>query len=181
VITDQKDILIIEDDEALCSGLTVCLRSKGYSVETANDGIDGVETATGQPFDLIILDIMLPRRSGWDVCRDIRQAGMPTPILLLTSGSQKANVVLGLRVGADDFVTKPFNAAELLARIEACCGVTPFRFGYSVTRLVQLRSTCDAPKSRVTVIPCMSLQGNSNCFNTGWNISKRCGATQPTV
>lgn len=130
--TDQKSILIIEDEEALRFTLSSCLRGEGYVVDTANEGIDGFEKATDHPFDLIILDIMLPSRSGQDVCRDIRRAGIATPILLLTSRNQKTDAVLGLRLGADDFVTKPFNAAELLARIEALLRRAPFRFGNGV-------------------------------------------------
>lgn len=130
--TERKSILIIEDEQALRATLTGRLRGEGYVVDTANEGIDGFEKATDHPFDLIILDIMLPSRSGQDVCRDIRRAGIATPILLLTSRNQKTDAVLGLRLGADDFVTKPFNAAELLARIEALLRRAPFRFGNGV-------------------------------------------------
>ena len=82
----KANILIVEDEEALRSTLSVRLRGEGYVVETASDGIEGFDKATTQPFDLIILDILLPDRNGWDVCRDIRQAGMATPILFLTAG-----------------------------------------------------------------------------------------------
>lgn len=137
--TEQKIVLIIEDEEALRSTLSDHLRSEGYVVDTASEGIDGFEKATGQPFDLIILDIMLPSRSGWDVCRDLRQVGMATPILLLASHSQRTDAVLGLRLGADDFVTKPFNAAELLARIETLLRRGPFRFGRSVQEVGSIK------------------------------------------
>jgi two-component system alkaline phosphatase synthesis response regulator PhoP len=148
VSTEQKIILIVEDEEALRSTLSSCLRGEGYVVDTANDGIGGFEKATDQPFDLIILDIMLPSRSGWDVCRDIRQAGIATPILLLTSRSQKTDAVLGLRLGADDFVTKPFNSAELLARIEALLRRAPFRSGHGVHQVGSIK--VDVGRAEVT-------------------------------
>jgi two-component system alkaline phosphatase synthesis response regulator PhoP len=139
VSTEQKSILIIEDEETMRSTLSGHLRGEGYVVDTANEGIDGFEKATGQPFDLIILNIMLQSRGGWDVCRDIRQAGMVTPILLLASHSQKTDAVPGLRLGADDFVTKPFNAAELLARIEALLRRAPSRFCHGVHQVGSIK------------------------------------------
>lgn len=95
------------------------LRSEGYVVDFAVDGDAGLEKATHLPFDLIILDIMLPFRSGLDLCTDIRRAGLATPILLLTARSQTVEKVVGLKLGADDYVTKPFETLELMARIEA--------------------------------------------------------------
>jgi two-component system, OmpR family, alkaline phosphatase synthesis response regulator PhoP len=148
VRTEQKSILIIEDEEALRSTLSSRLRGEGYVVDTAKDGIDGLEKATDQPFDLIILDIMLPSRSGGDVCRDLRQVGMATPILLLASHSQKTDAVLLLRLGADDFVTKPFNAAELLARIEALLRRAPSRFGHGVHQVGAIK--VDLRRAEVT-------------------------------
>jgi two-component system alkaline phosphatase synthesis response regulator PhoP len=148
VSTEQKSILIIEDEEALRSRLSCRLRGEGYLVDTANEGIDGFEKATGQPFDLIILDMMLASRRGGDVCRDIRQGGMATPILLLASQSQKTDAVLGLRLGADDFVTKPFNSAELLARIEALLRRAPFRPGHGVHQVGSIR--VDLRRAEVT-------------------------------
>jgi CRP-like cAMP-binding protein len=124
VSTEQKSILIIEDEDALRSTLSGSLRGEGYEGDTANNAIEGFEKATNQCFDLIILDIMLPSRK-WDVCCAIRQAGIEKPILLLTPRSQKTDAVLCLRLGADDFVTKPFNADELSARSRLCCGVPP--------------------------------------------------------
>ena len=128
----KENLLIIEDEEALRSTLSMRLRGEGYVVESAADGIGGFDKATTQPFDLIILDIMLPDRSGWDICRDIRQAGMATPILFLTARTQTIDKVLGLRLGADDYLTKPFKAAELVARIEALLRRVPIRTGYGV-------------------------------------------------
>ena len=95
------------------------LQNEGYVVEYATNGDEAFEKATLLPFDLIILDIMLPRRSGFMVCRDIRQAGLITPILMLTARSQTADKVTGLKIGADDYVTKPFDMQELMARVEA--------------------------------------------------------------
>jgi two-component system alkaline phosphatase synthesis response regulator PhoP len=115
---DEK-ILVIEDDEVIRMALGDRLKSEGYSVDFATDGDEGLRKATQNPSDLIILDIMLPRKSGFDVCRDIRMAGVVVPILILTARGQTIDKVLGLKIGADDYVTKPFDAMELLARIEA--------------------------------------------------------------
>jgi DNA-binding response OmpR family regulator len=126
----KEKILLVEDEQALRSTLSVRLRGEGYVVDTANDGIDGFEKATTAPFDLIILDIMLPDRSGLDVCRDIRQAGLATPILFLSARHETTDKVLGLRLGGDDYVTKPFKAAELVARIEVLLRRVPIRAGH---------------------------------------------------
>ena len=88
-------------------------------VETAQDGVEGLDKAMEQAFDLILLDLALPLKDGFDVCRDLRQAGIATPILMLTARTQTSDKVVGLKLGADDYVTKPFSSAELLARIEA--------------------------------------------------------------
>jgi two-component system alkaline phosphatase synthesis response regulator PhoP len=128
----NENILLIEDEEALRSTLSVRLRSEGYVVDTAGDGVEGLEKATTRPFDLIILDIMLPYRGGLDICRDIRQAGLATPILFLTARHQTSDKVLGLKLGGDDYVTKPFKAVELLARIEVLLRRVPIRSGHGV-------------------------------------------------
>jgi two-component system alkaline phosphatase synthesis response regulator PhoP len=112
-------ILFVEDEQELCLTLGDRLRSEGYVVELAYDGNVGFEKATNFPFDLIILDVMLPYRNGFDLCSDIRRAGLATPILLLTARSQTAEKIVGLKLGADDYVTKPFDTFELMARIEA--------------------------------------------------------------
>jgi DNA-binding response OmpR family regulator len=124
---DRKSILIVDDDEALCSVLTVRLRAEGYDVDVACDGTEGCIKSRRQTHDLIILDLMLPDLSGWDVCRELRQEGITTPILFLTARRQSADKVTGLRLGADDYVTKPFCAAELMARIEAQLRRAPVR------------------------------------------------------
>lgn len=115
----NENILLVEDEEALRMTLSDRLRNEGYVVDFAVDGDEGLDKATGLPFDLIILDIMLPHRNGLDVCRDIRGAGLATPILLLTARDQTIDKVLGLKLGADDYVTKPFDTLELMARVEA--------------------------------------------------------------
>jgi two-component system alkaline phosphatase synthesis response regulator PhoP len=95
------------------------LRREGYSVQVAVDGQTGFEQALQDPFDLILLDLMLPGKGGLDICRDLRQQGLTTPILMLTARVQTYDKVLGLKIGADDYVPKPFEVVELLARIEA--------------------------------------------------------------
>ena len=115
----SKAILFVEDEKALRTTLGDRLRREGYTVDFAADGDEGFEKASRIPFDLIILDVMLPRRNGLDVCRDLRTAGLATPILLLTARSQTVDKIVGLTLGADDYVTKPFDTMELVARIEA--------------------------------------------------------------
>ncbi len=115
----NDSILLIEDEEGLRMTLSDRLKSEGYVVDCAADGVEGLEKATHLPFDLIILDIMLPRRNGFDICRDIRREGLATPILILTARDQTVEKVLGLKLGADDYVTKPFDTLELMARVEA--------------------------------------------------------------
>ena len=127
----NENILIVEDEEALRMTLQDRLRSEGYVVDFAVDGEEGTEKATQLPFDLIILDIMLPRRSGLDVCMDIRRAGLATPILLLTARGQTSEKVVGFKLGADDYVTKPFDTLELMARIEALLRRAPTKTGAS--------------------------------------------------
>jgi len=115
----NERILLVEDEEALSVPLGDRLRREGYLVQVAADGETGYEQALAGPFDLILLDIMLPKKSGLDVCRDLRQRAISTPILMLTARTQTDDKVLGLRLGADDYLAKPFDQAELLARMEA--------------------------------------------------------------
>src|SRR5258705_9285073 len=123
----RANVLFVEDEEALRMTVGDRLRNEGYAVECAADGDAGFEKATQIPFDLIILDVMLPHKSGFDVCRDIRQAGLITPILMLTARGQTSDKVNGLKIGADDYVTKPFNMLELMARVEALLRRAPSR------------------------------------------------------
>jgi two-component system alkaline phosphatase synthesis response regulator PhoP len=115
----EERILLVEDERGLVVTLGDRLHSEGYQVETAGDGKEGLDRATQEPFDLIVLDVMLPRKNGLDVCRDLRQRGVTVPILMLTARSQNVDKILGLKLGADDYVTKPFDMHELLARVEA--------------------------------------------------------------
>jgi two-component system alkaline phosphatase synthesis response regulator PhoP len=115
----EPRILLVEDDPGLRLTLTDRLHSEGYEVVTAADGEAGLTRATDGDFELVILDVMLPRRSGFDVCRDLRRRGVGTPVLMLTARHQVVDRVLGLKLGADDYLAKPFEMAELLARVEA--------------------------------------------------------------
>ena len=115
----KKRILLIEDEPGLVLALTDLLGNEGYAVETTPDGNAGLSLASEARFDLILLDVNLPGKNGFDVCRDLRQRGVMTPVLMLTARGQVIDKVLGLKLGADDYVTKPFESLELLARIEA--------------------------------------------------------------
>jgi len=115
----MSSILVVEDDEGIAMGLEDDLRLDGHEVVVARDGDEGVRRARERAFDLILLDLMLPRKDGYQVCRELRHAGIATPIIMLTAKSQDAEKVLGLELGADDYVTKPFNPMELRARIRA--------------------------------------------------------------
>src|SRR5262249_29003343 len=112
-------ILLVEDEQGLIVTLTDRLRSEGFEVVSASDGKTGFDLASSESFDLIILDIMLPKKNGYDVARDLRQKGITTPILMLTAKGETIDKVLGLKLGADDYLTKPFEVIELLARVEA--------------------------------------------------------------
>jgi len=133
-------ILLIEDEPGLIMTLTDRLRSEGYDVVSEADGKAGYEKAQTETHDLIILDVMLPKKNGYDVARDLRQKGISTPILMLTAKGETIDKVLGLKLGADDYLTKPFEVIELLARVEALLRRAPvhangdqkktaFRFG----------------------------------------------------
>ncbi|MEP6924620.1 MAG: response regulator transcription factor [Pyrinomonadaceae bacterium] len=121
----SRKILLIEDEPGLILTLTDRLESEGYTVEIASDGESGLRLATENSSDLIVLDVMLPRKNGLDVCRDLRQRKITTPILMLTARSETIDKVLGLKLGADDYLTKPFEVLELLARVEALLRRSP--------------------------------------------------------
>jgi len=135
----NESILLIEDEQVLRTTLSDRLRGEGYIVDSAADGQEGFDKAANQPFDLIILDLMLPVRSGLDVCRDIRQAGIATPILILTVRNETFDKVVGLRLGADDYVTKPFEFAELIARIEVLLRRVPIHAGHGLYEFGSIR------------------------------------------
>jgi two-component system alkaline phosphatase synthesis response regulator PhoP len=115
----SKRILLIEDEEDLILTLADFIRSEGYCVESAADGEAGLDLASRENFDLLILDAMLPKKSGFDMLRDLRRKGVQTPVIMLTARGQVVDRIIGLKLGADDYVTKPFDSGELLARIEA--------------------------------------------------------------
>ncbi len=112
-------ILVVEDEPAIAFGLEADLKTEGYDVEVVGDGETAARQAREGKFDLILLDVMLPRKDGFEVCRELRRAGFKTPIILLTARSQEVEKVMGLEWGADDYVTKPFSPPELRARIKA--------------------------------------------------------------
>ena len=112
-------ILVVEDEPYIALGLKSDLALEGYEVEVARDGERALERARKEPFDLILLDVMLPGKDGFAVCRELRHDGIRTPIIMLTAKTQEAEKVLGLGLGADDYVTKPFSPLELRARVQA--------------------------------------------------------------
>ncbi len=114
-----KKILVVEDDAAMCVALRDGFTYEGYEVAVAKDGASGLQMAGAGAWNLIILDVMLPRLSGLDVCKKLRGDGNHTPIIMLTARGQEIDKVVGLKIGADDYVTKPFSFAELTARVEA--------------------------------------------------------------
>jgi DNA-binding response OmpR family regulator len=115
----MKRILVVEDDPAIAFGLQLDLKSEGYDVEIESDGESGLQRARKEAFDLILLDVMLPRKDGFEVCRELRRGGSKTPVIMLTAKTQEEEKVLGLEIGADDYVTKPFSPRELRARVKA--------------------------------------------------------------
>jgi two-component system, OmpR family, alkaline phosphatase synthesis response regulator PhoP len=134
----MNPILLIEDEPGLVMTITDLLSADGHRVESVSDGDAGLAKGTKEKFALIILDVMLPKKTGFEVCRQLRQAGIDTAILMLTAKTQVVDRVVGLKIGADDYLTKPFDPAELLARVEALLrrvnkenrtNVRTFRFG----------------------------------------------------
>ncbi|HYP53735.1 MAG TPA: response regulator transcription factor [Pyrinomonadaceae bacterium] len=115
----MRKVLIVEDDQAMAVALRDGFAYEGYTVQVARDGTTGLRMAGEKGLDLVILDVMLPRLSGLDVCKQLRSAGNTTPIIMLTARGQEIDKVLGLKTGADDYVTKPFSFLELMARVEA--------------------------------------------------------------
>jgi two-component system alkaline phosphatase synthesis response regulator PhoP len=115
----MKKILIVEDDAAIALGLESALQGEGYETQTARTGPDGWRLAKEKRPDLLILDLMLPGMSGLEICKRLREAGMATPVIMLTSKAEENDKVLGLELGADDYVTKPFGLRELMARVRA--------------------------------------------------------------
>ena len=114
-----RTILIAEDDPAIAFGLKLDLQKEGYVAEIVTDGMEAVARASASAPDLLLLDVMMPKKDGFDVCRELRAAGCRFPIILLTALTQEAEVVMGLELGADDYITKPFSPRVLRARIKA--------------------------------------------------------------
>jgi DNA-binding response OmpR family regulator len=112
-------ILFVEDEEAFAVGTRDRLESEGYAVEWARTGAEGYQRALAKPFDLIVLDVMLPGKNGFDICRDLRREGVRAPVLMLTARGEVVDRVLGLKLGADDYVQKNCEPVELMARVEA--------------------------------------------------------------
>ncbi len=115
----MKTILVIEDDMAIARGLQEVLTEEHFAVQLAQTGVKGLSTAKRENIDLIILDLKLPDKNGEDICRELRADGVDTPIMMLTSKKKENDKVMGLEIGADDYMTKPFSTRELVARIRA--------------------------------------------------------------
>ena len=144
-------VLLVEDERGLIITLTDRLQSEGFDVDVAVDGKVGFEKAAAGAYDLIILDVMLPKKNGYDVCRDLRQKGIGTPVLMLTAKGETIDKVLGLKLGADDYLTKPFEVIELLARIEALLRRAPAQAnGQSNTAIRFGEITIDFKRAEVT-------------------------------
>ncbi len=147
----KRRLLLVEDEPGVIVTLGDRLRAAGYELRVATTGPEGRDRARTEPFDLVLLDVMLPGLSGLEVCRELRAAGIETPILMLTALGEVVDRVVGLRIGADDYLTKPFSTAELLARIEALLRRTrpaghgavpppdPYRFGDVEVRFREAR------------------------------------------
>jgi DNA-binding response OmpR family regulator len=115
----MKSILVVEDEPAIATGLKDDLELDGYHVDVAEDGVAAMNAIAGKLYDLVLLDVMLPKKDGFSVCRELRASGVRTPIILLTARGEEADKICGLNLGADDYVTKPFSPRELNARIQA--------------------------------------------------------------
>ncbi len=131
----MKRILVVEDDSGIAFGLQLDLKNEGYDVEIESDGESALRRLGKAAFDLVLLDVMLPGKDGFEVCRELRRSGSRTPVIMLTARAQEAEKVLGLEIGADDYITKPFSPRELRARVKAALrrgadDVAPiYRFG----------------------------------------------------
>jgi two-component system alkaline phosphatase synthesis response regulator PhoP len=172
----NENVLLVEDEQALRTALGVRLRAEGYSVDTAADGQEALDKATNLPFDLIVLDVMLPHRNGFEVCQNIRQLGLAVPIVMLTVRDELVDKVVGLKIGADDYMTKPFEAAELIARIEALLRRLPVHSGRGVHQFGSI--TVDVARAEVTRAgKPVYLTGRE--FQLLWYLIQRAGTTVP--
>jgi len=157
----MKKILIVEDELPMLKGLKDNLEIEGYSVDTADNGQTGQEKILNNPYDLILLDVMLPHISGFDICKNARNSGVTTPIILLTAKGEEIDKVVGLELGADDYITKPFSLRELLARIKAILRRAPstdddkqagknIRFGKLLVNFKNYEATQDGVPVKLT-------------------------------
>ena len=151
----MKRLLLVEDEPGLVLTLVDRLGREGYSVASAQDGATGLERALQEAFDLILLDVMLPKQNGFDVLRDLRLQGVDTPVIMLTARGQVVDKVVGLKLGADDYLTKPFEMMELLARVEARLrrAAPPATVDAEAYRFGAIRWISARPKSRATAWP----------------------------
>jgi DNA-binding response OmpR family regulator len=152
-------ILIVEDEPGIAVGLEEDLTFEGYRVDIVTDGEAAVAAARDRAHDLILLDVMLPKKDGFQVCRELRRSGVTTPIILLTARSLDAEKVMGLRLGADDYVTKPFSTDELRARIEAvlrrsagAATVDVYRFGDAEVNFARCEVTRGGANVDITAV-----------------------------
>jgi DNA-binding response OmpR family regulator len=130
----NRRILIIEDDEALRTTLRDRLQGEGYQVELAKDAEEGMDKINELPFDLLIIDVMLPYHSGFDLCREVRQSGLATPVMFLSAKTALLDKIVGLKLGGDEYLTKPFEAEELIARVEVLLRRAPAHTGEGFTK-----------------------------------------------
>src|SRR5918993_1280110 len=143
-------VLLVEDEPGLQLTLTDRLLAEGYTVETAADGDTAIRRGGGEPFDVIVLDVMLPGRDGFEVAKTLRQQGVMTPILMLTARTLVVDRVVGLKLGADDYLTKPFDTMELLARLEALLRRAPSKSGVALERYQFGDVAVDVRRAEVT-------------------------------
>jgi two-component system alkaline phosphatase synthesis response regulator PhoP len=172
----NEHVLVVEDEQVLRSSLEARLCAEGYVVDTAADGKEGLQKATELPFDLVILDIMLPYRSGLDVCRGIRQKGLATPILMLTVRDQTMDKVVGLNIGADDYMTKPFEAPELIARMQTLLRRRPVFSGQGIHQFGPIRVDVQREQVMRNGKP---VNLTTSEFRLLWYLMERAGSTVP--
>ena len=165
-----RRLLLVEDEPSLARTLGDRLAAEGYEVEVAGDGPSGQRLATDGSFDLVLLDVNLPGKNGFDVCRDLRQGGTSTPILMLTARNELVDRVLGLKLGADDYLAKPFETLELLARVEALLPTQPGRSERrppARTASATSASTSTAPRCGVSTTAAPSPKSPARLSSTG--------------
>jgi len=154
---EGHSVLIIEDDSAMLRGLKDNFEYEGYSVATAVDGESGLESALDTKPELVILDIMLPKMNGYEICRVLREEGLEMPVIMLTAKGQESDIILGLNLGADDYVTKPFGIRELLARAAALMRrvvrAEPEEFEFGECRLNVASRTLDRGGEEILLTP----------------------------